>query len=630
MVLTAAHCENPDNVIVNPYDLDDVNDNYRRNVVANVPHPNWPQELVVDFDVMILKLDSPITDIVPVRLNFDDAYPSASGEGLLLLGYGSTTGERTSSLEGPRIMQQAPTGYVTFEECAVAADPETGFQFGVSPTQTSVQDHWFCTIKTQPILTATCYGDSGGPVVKSGSGPETDLLVGTISGGAGDYCGNPYLPLWNQRVSYHADWITTVGCDLSDSPPDYWQCANGGGGGQSSNGGSSSSGSGTGTGTGSGTGTDTGSQTWNNDNSGGGSTPDTGSQTWNNENSGGGSSPGVNDQAGGGGEGGGGSNTGIIAAVGIVIVVLVLGGVGFFFWKRRQQKTLPAKKVDQKGVANVIVHDDEMPPPPGKSPVPGTVPSTPSSSDTRKSHQSSSDSDNSNPKEDNSRGNGLLSLLPSISSGDQVADKDNKSGWGAAMTKEKALPIKESPQNVPRTNSQIQKQPTKKLSTEPKQTKSTNTDKTLPADPAVEPQESKGMAMVRNFGEQLNKSIMDAARNIGDQLNNISPESDTKDNTKQDDTGVEKSKDDTQQKESRSRSRSRSIGPGSRSQSNDARRSRSIDAGRRSRSRSSGRSEDRKRSNSAGRFAERLSDRRRGRVKGSSSDDAGEPSSQSG
>jgi hypothetical protein len=42
------------------------------------------------------------------------------------------------------------------------------------------------------------------------------------------YCGNPYLPLWNNRISYHKDWIVQTGCELSTAPPAEWNCDQGG------------------------------------------------------------------------------------------------------------------------------------------------------------------------------------------------------------------------------------------------------------------------------------------------------------------------------------------------------------------------------------------------------------------
>jgi secreted trypsin-like serine protease len=230
LVITAAHCENPVNANVNPYVVDQVDTSLQRKVVAIFRHPNFPQELQVDYDVMIIKLESPITDVQPVHLNYDEGTPARSGEQLSILGFGSTIPGSSAPIVTSETLQIASTDYVSFEDCAVAEDPVTGYKNGVSTENTVVEPWWLCTLKSRPEVTATCFGDSGGPVIRQGSNPSSDLLVGVISGGS-SFCGNEHVPSWNNRVSYFTDWITSVGCDLSDSPPTYWNCKGGGQGG---------------------------------------------------------------------------------------------------------------------------------------------------------------------------------------------------------------------------------------------------------------------------------------------------------------------------------------------------------------------------------------------------------------
>lgn len=167
MALFAAHCGSAAQAIIGPYNLDDVQGGYR-NVILTVPHPNYPSgDLLVNFDISIAFFDRPSTDKKPIKLNFDDSLPSTSGEPLTMLGFGSVIGgKETFTPDGPnqqaRILQVAPTEYVSFDDCAVAVDPESGNGYGVSPTDTIVQPHWFCTLLNDPITTSTCYGDSGG------------------------------------------------------------------------------------------------------------------------------------------------------------------------------------------------------------------------------------------------------------------------------------------------------------------------------------------------------------------------------------------------------------------------------------------------------------------------------------
>jgi hypothetical protein len=239
LIVTAAHCEAPKTVQVNAYDATKFDESRQRQVVQSVRHPSYPQGLPINFDIMVSKLESPITDVQPIKMNFDNSFPSMSGEELEIIGFGSTIPGPDAPVQQSQILQIAPTGYVPFTECAVAEDPETGNKNGVSPEDTVVEDWWLCTLFDDPIVTGTCFGDSGGPVFRQGKNLGTDLLVGIISGASG-YCGNPNLPLWNNRVSYFQDWFTSMGCDMSDHPPEYWNCQGGGGRGGGNGEGSSS------------------------------------------------------------------------------------------------------------------------------------------------------------------------------------------------------------------------------------------------------------------------------------------------------------------------------------------------------------------------------------------------------
>ena len=234
VVITAAHCDDPSMIMIGPYNLKEIRGGnvgsmVRRGVTNISRHPQWgiDQSQRQDYDVMLVSLDEPILSIAPIRMNFDDTVPSVSGEELQILGFGSVIGGPETGLpNGPNqqsdILQQASSKYVPFEECAVSFDPVTDIRYGVGtgPQQTIVKDFWLCTLNEN---TSTCYGDSGGPVIREGSNANNDLLLGVISGATG-YCGNPYLPLLNNRVSSHQDWIKSVGCGMSRSPPSYWNC----------------------------------------------------------------------------------------------------------------------------------------------------------------------------------------------------------------------------------------------------------------------------------------------------------------------------------------------------------------------------------------------------------------------
>jgi hypothetical protein len=146
------------------------------------PHPNW-EGIIPYYDIMIVKLERTVTGALyqPVTLNFDETIPARTGDPLRMLGFGSTT-TLEQGLEISRILQEAPTAYMAFEDCAVANNPETGAAFGNSVTDTEVTGDWLCTILKTPERFAHCFGDSGGPIFIEGSSPTEDVLVATISG----------------------------------------------------------------------------------------------------------------------------------------------------------------------------------------------------------------------------------------------------------------------------------------------------------------------------------------------------------------------------------------------------------------------------------------------------------------
>jgi secreted trypsin-like serine protease len=150
--------------------------------MATYTHPNYAGS--TDFDLMIVKLDRPVNDpdSNPITMNFDESVPSMTGEELLMLGFGSVTDGDPEPLQLATVLQEAPTEYMSFEECAVVRDPTTGNSFGNSPTDTIVGGDWFCTTLNEPVRYAHCFGDSGGPIIIEGGNPSEDVLVAIIAG----------------------------------------------------------------------------------------------------------------------------------------------------------------------------------------------------------------------------------------------------------------------------------------------------------------------------------------------------------------------------------------------------------------------------------------------------------------
>ena len=235
--------------------MDNKPDDSGYDVIANVRHPLYGTgNYSIDYNIMISQLATPVPSIIaqPIRLNFDPHYPNDNtdnGLDLTMLGFGSIIGGPETGLPNPpnqqsSILKKATTKYVPLATCALSKDPNTGVVYGVDyPQRTSVKENWFCTVDE---VTATCFGDGGGPIIKENyfnynnnnqytdtdADTDTDLLLAVISGASG-YCGNKHLPLWNSRISFHKEWILYWGCQLSGSDsigsntaPKEWNCTN--------------------------------------------------------------------------------------------------------------------------------------------------------------------------------------------------------------------------------------------------------------------------------------------------------------------------------------------------------------------------------------------------------------------
>jgi secreted trypsin-like serine protease len=118
-------------------------------------------------------------------MNLDPNVPSFTNQPLTMIGYGSTTDGISSPYNSQLQLREAPTDYIAFNDCAVARNPDSGFAYGETlqdgTVNTAVMGDWFCTLKNNP-RTATCVGDSGGPIILEGANADEDLLVASVSG----------------------------------------------------------------------------------------------------------------------------------------------------------------------------------------------------------------------------------------------------------------------------------------------------------------------------------------------------------------------------------------------------------------------------------------------------------------
>jgi len=209
IVLTAAHCMP---AVTNSVKINHSRKLFgfqgrgiERTIVKRIPHPSYDSE-TTNNDYMIMKLNSPVTEVEPIHLNENDAVP-VDNQTLTVIGFGTLyAGGGT-----PINLKKVTVGYVLTSECNLASSYNGDIQDGTM----------FCAGKGGKD---SCQGDSGGPIfVNYPDG--TFSQVGIVSWGRG--CANANYPGVYSRVSGKLSWIKQQVCDNSDYKPDY--CRGGGG-----------------------------------------------------------------------------------------------------------------------------------------------------------------------------------------------------------------------------------------------------------------------------------------------------------------------------------------------------------------------------------------------------------------
>lgn len=131
-----------------------------RTVTRMVPHPFY-NEATVANDFMLLKLDQPISDILPVTLNDNSNVPSA-GETLSVMGYGllQNNGAVTTQLNEVDLFA------IAHGDCRNAYSGVTNIDRNVMLCAGGIPGR------------GSCLGDSGGPLVT-----QNGVQVGVVSFG---------------------------------------------------------------------------------------------------------------------------------------------------------------------------------------------------------------------------------------------------------------------------------------------------------------------------------------------------------------------------------------------------------------------------------------------------------------
>ena len=206
IVLTAAHCNGnsaPPGVIVSAYQNGKATDGAQaRSIVERVQHPKYNSQTNVN-DFMIMRLNAPVTGVIPIALNADALIP-AQGDILTVMGFGDL---QSGSQTYPTFLQEVNVPFVTHSKC--------NQQYGGGIDQTSM----LCAGFDQGGKDS-CQGDSGGPIVRIVNGVHTQ--VGVVSFGEG--CALAGKPGVYARTSSQIKWIQSEVCRLTKTNPKPVYC----------------------------------------------------------------------------------------------------------------------------------------------------------------------------------------------------------------------------------------------------------------------------------------------------------------------------------------------------------------------------------------------------------------------
>lgn len=196
-VLSAARCQglatHAEIVRFNKNVEDDGTDQELIGISYEVTHPLYVVDLEQN-DVLMIRLKEE-SSFRPVPM--DDGRNLTAGTDVTVLGWGSTDpmdAERSS----PRL-REAEMDVVDNVLCAGAY---LAYSTLVLPN----------TVCARRLLSDSCFGDEGGPLVLRSAGEidgiKTDLLVGIVSFRKG--CANPLMPTVHSRVSSHQEFVNLV------------------------------------------------------------------------------------------------------------------------------------------------------------------------------------------------------------------------------------------------------------------------------------------------------------------------------------------------------------------------------------------------------------------------------------
>ncbi|XP_047237979.1 granzyme A-like [Girardinichthys multiradiatus] len=195
-VLTAAHCNNINTVLLGVHSIKDDNTEkeYRqvRKVKRRVPHPCFDKTEKVN-DLMLLKLDRPVkqTKWVKVLKLENVVQQPAAGSLCLVAGWGATS---ANSCEMSNVLRSANVIVIDRMKC------NSPKHYNLDPYITK---NMICAGSDGQNTADTCQGDSGGPILCNG------VLVGVTS--FGGRCGSAEVPgVYAFLSENHLNWIKTT------------------------------------------------------------------------------------------------------------------------------------------------------------------------------------------------------------------------------------------------------------------------------------------------------------------------------------------------------------------------------------------------------------------------------------
>ncbi len=218
MIITAAHCHGGFNYGAMLYDPESESFTQFRPVDLQIAYKRYYEDIdIINYDVLVLRLETPITNIEPVLLNSDPNFPRTFGNSRTIvegLGVGIT--------ESGHISQGLEVGYFS---------PMANFQCAQRLGKANVEmtDDVMCA---DPYTDdSICAGDSGGPLVARiapsnemsavsrspwGDGSKP-VLVGVTT--FGNDCLVDDIPDGFARISFFHKWINEQICNYSRDPP---------------------------------------------------------------------------------------------------------------------------------------------------------------------------------------------------------------------------------------------------------------------------------------------------------------------------------------------------------------------------------------------------------------------------